>query len=137
MIPRERLSMLTSQLEVRVCSHSPEASPTSTAGGHWSLAGLTSPESPLLHLKAIITDVTRWFPRAWTVLREKGVGREQPRGCAGLAWPGRERREQRQHQSREDSTPGPNSTIHDNSECRHTVLSTGSWGSHFTQQRKQ
>lgn len=91
MIPRERFSMLTSQLEVKVCSHSPEANTKSTAGRHWSLASLASPESSLLCLKAIITNVTRWFPRAWTVVREKGVGREQLRGCAGLAWPGRGR----------------------------------------------
>lgn len=103
MIPRERLSMLTSQPEVRVCSHSPEANPTSTAGGHWSLAGLTSPESPLLHLKAIITDVTSGSPGPGQCSERRELAGSSPE--AVQAWHGQGERGVNRDSIRAERTP--------------------------------
>lgn len=122
----------------QVCSHSSEANPMSTEGGHWSLAGLTSPEPSLLHLKAIIANVTRWFPKGLDSAPREGSWLEP---AQRLCRPGmareRERHEQRQHLSREDFTPGPNSTTHNPALNVSTLHSQWEVGEAILHNRKQ
>lgn len=57
--------------------------PTNTAGGHWSLANLTSQESSQLYLKAIIRNVTSGFPRARAVQERRELAGTSPEAVQG------------------------------------------------------
>lgn len=115
----------------QVCSHFSEANPISAAGGHWSLAGLTSPELSLLHLKAIITNGARWFPKGLDSARKEGSWLAQRLRRPGMA----REREARTKTAAEQRGLHPwaqlNKPQH-SSECQHPALSMRSWENHFT-----